>query len=695
MHPDHAPGQNRVTRTARFYNHLHRYVTVLRRRWWILPTAMAMAVGIKGYLLYTAPPLFVSVGQMTVSAKLQIPAGTVYSEEVSQFLGTQVAFMKSSTVLMRAAERVRSMRPNMTYSPVRLQVSVLPKTTIFNLQAFGSDPDYARAYLDAVMEEYMSFKREMRTGVSDNTLAGITEKLVPLERDLKKLDNELIDYQASNSVVYLNEQGKGADGYLAKLNQQQAALKTEFQLLTLLDLDQNLERQAKAEPGETASTGGTDAASQVTLLSSGYLKAKQDVQLMKAELREWSAFLKPKHPKIIKLAEDIDRQERLLEIFRQQGVDQLENRRNSVALQITNLDREIKEWEVKSLDISRKMAEYERIRANKQRVQTVYDRLLAAMQTLGVDKDISQESVAIIQKASPAEPANLGAVKGLIIASALGLIAGVGLLLMIERFDDRATTFTDLQDMFDEPILGQIPKVDTRNKNDPLALLQSGDDRHAFFEAYRNVRSSLLYMETEGTRPKTLLVTSAIPSDGKSMTTANLAITMALAGSRVLLVDADLRRGLLHKRFNLDMNDGFTGALKRSTPWKQSVLKTSTQNLNLLPCGRGAADPSEMFLAQTTLDLIKEMESEYDYVVFDTAPVMAADDVTSLAPLVNGVIFVIRANYTSARVARAALDLLYQRKVDVLGMVFNAVEANTSEYYYYKYKDYYSKPVAD
>src|SRR5204862_8135445 len=108
------------------------------------------------------------------------------------------------------------------------------------------------------------------------------------------------------------------------------------------------------------------------------------------------------------------------------------------------------------------------------------------------------------------------------------------------------------------------------------------------------------------------------------------------------------------------------------------------------PRGNTSRNPGEMFLDPSMLSLIKELGAQYDYVIFDTAPVMAADDVTSLSPHVEGVIFVIRANYTSGRVARAALDLLYQREVSVLGLVFNGVQTNAGEYYYYRYKDYYS-----
>ena len=689
MQPDLPSIPSRLTRSARFFNHLHRYKNLIRRRWWILPATLLLALGIEAYIRLTAPTMYLSVGQMTVSVKLQIPQGSVYSEEVSQFLGTQVGYMKSSVVQSRAVDRVRALKPNLAYSPVDVQVSVMPKTTIFTLQAYGTDPDYTRAYLDACMDEYTNFKREMRTTTSDTTLAGITEQLASLERDLRKAENELFLFQASNSVVFLEQQGKGADSRLALLSAQQDSLKTEYRLLSMLDLDQNLERQQETTSTPDAQQSTTD--DQFGILHSGYLKAKQDIQLMKAELQEWSAYLKPKHPRIIKLNEDIARQERLLDIYRQQSLEQLENKRNSLALQITNLDNEIREGKIKSLDISQKMAEYDRLRANKLRIQNLYDRLLATMQTLGVDKDLSPESVAVMQRASPARKANPSLVKSLIIAGVLGLLAGVGILLIVDRFDDRPASFTDLQDMFDEPVMGQIPKVLPDSQNGALRLIHDGDERHSFVEAYRNLRSSLLYMATEGKRPKTLLVTSAIPSDGKSMTTANLAVTLAQSGSRVLLVDGDLRRGSLHKHFDVESTPGFTEVLAREVPWRNQVKTTSFPNLSFMPRGKIARNPAEMFLATSTMDLIKELSAEFDYVIIDTAPVMAADDVTSLAPRVEGVVFVIRSSYTSARVARAALDLLYQREVEVLGLVFNAVETNASEYYYYKYKDYYSK----
>lgn len=174
------------------------------------------------------------------------------------------------------------------------------------------------------------------------------------------------------------------------------------------------------------------------------------------------------------------------------------------------------------------------------------------------------------------------------------------------------------------------------------------------------------------------------------MTTANLAITLALGGARVLLVDADLRKGLLHRRFGLETTAGFTEVITGNADWEKVVLQTSMANLTLLPRGGTCRNPGELFLKTSTHGLIKQLAENYDYVIIDTAPVMAADDVTSLAPHVEGVLFVIRANYTSGRVARAALELLYQREVEVLGLVFNGVQTDSGDYYYYRYKDYYA-----
>jgi capsular exopolysaccharide synthesis family protein len=220
--------------------------------------------------------------------------------------------------------------------------------------------------------------------------------------------------------------------------------------------------------------------------------------------------------------------------------------------------------------------------------------------------------------------------------------------------------------------------------------LQADDQRHPFVEAFRNLRSSLLYMTHTEPRPRTLLVTSSVPGDGKSLTSTNLGITMAMGGSRVLIVDADLRKGNLHTRMGVENNTGFSEVFLAGTNWQTAVKETSIKNLFLIPRGATTQRSSEFFIGPVMEKFLKESAQEYDYVLIDTAPVMAADDVTSLAPRVDGIIFVVRAEYTSSRVAHAALNMLYQRKANVLGLVFNSVHVSTGDYYYYyRYQDYH------
>jgi succinoglycan biosynthesis transport protein ExoP len=687
------PGADRATRSARFFSHVHRYKNLLRRYWWVLPLTAAIAVGVQLYRLMQLPPSFLSFASMIVNVKLTgITGASVYAEEMSNFLGTQVTLMKSDRVQQRAVERIRALKPELAAGPVLLHIVVPPKTTVFSLKAVGSHAEYTRAYLEACMEEYINLKKELRQSSSDITLAGIQEELTRAEKELRRGEEELLKFQSSNSVVLIQEQGGSAANYLVTLNRRLAEFKTEYQLLKKLNFDQSLEFQ-KTKPALAANPdsddGNNNDASKLLTTGSEYLKVKQKLQLLRAQEKEMSEYLRPKHPKMIALSEEIAQNERLVGIFKEQSLEQLENRSKSLELQIENLEREIKDWEATSLDISARMALHQRIKSNIDRNRLQYENLQKMLQTVGVGKEIEPETVTILKGASPAIADRPNMFKMLGLGLAMGLIAGLLILLLLDRFDDRPNSFTELTELFDEPVLGQIPLQMARRKED-LQLIHADDDRHAFVEAYRNLRSSLHYMATEGKRPKLILVTSAIPGDGKSMTTANLAITMAQGGVRVLLVDADLRKGILHKKFNISATPGLSEILSQGLEWSKFVVATHAPNLSLLPRGNVSRNPGELFLTSQIQVRLKEMADLYDYVIIDSAPVMAADDVTSLSPHVEGVIFVVRARYTSARVVHAALELLAQREVDVLGLVFNGVEARAAEYYFYKYKDYYA-----
>lgn len=689
--PPAARGTDRATWAANFFSRLNRYRNLLRRRWWVVALVVGIAVSIQAALLWFQPLTFVSQGRMFVSGKIQVPDGAPYSEEMANYLGTQAAMMQSGTVIRRATDRVAARRPELVAQPVSLSVSILPRTTIFVLRAVGADPNYTQEFLQACMDEFVNWKRELRSTTSDSTLASLTDEILRLEQDLAKAQNELTTYLTTNNAVLVEEQGNTAGRFLTTLSQRLAEKRSAFALLSSMTLDQSLQNQATGGDGEGSTDEPRPLAPQLGIGTS-YFATREVISRQQKDLAELSRYLRDKHPKIIALKREIASNEATLEIFRNQGREQLDNTLQTLRLEIQNLEREVAEWDGTVRELTGKMAEYRRLQANVARIQSMYDRYLNTMRQLDVSKELGTEGIAVMERASGAASQKPDLKRGVFVAMLVGLGIGLALLLLLDRLDDRLNSFTELEQSFDETVLGQIPREKAAKKRRAVSLLQPDDPRHSFVESYRNLRSSLLYLSVEGERPRVLLVTSSIPNDGKSMTAANLAITLASAGSQVLLVDADLRKGVLDGRFGVPSEPGLTEVLTKGTAWVEAVQATQVPNLFLLPRGESTHKSAELFLSQSMSAFMKGTAEKYDYVIFDTAPVMAADDVTSLAPRVDGVIFVIRAEHTSARVARSALDLLYQRQTRICGIVFNGVRTRTGDYYYYyKYKDYYRK----
>jgi succinoglycan biosynthesis transport protein ExoP len=677
---------NSTDAKARSVARLNRYRELLIRKWKWPGCGLLVGLLTGICLWWFQPTAFLSIGRMIVSIKLAIPEGSVYSEELGNFLGTQAALMQSRVVIERAQARLAVGESGLPVQPASLRVSVSPKTSIFVLEASGPDGKYVQTFLQAVMEEYIKLKKEMRAQTSDTTVAGLTEQVLRLEKELHGCQEEMLLFQRSNSVVLLQEQGNIAGNYLASIHQRLAAAEAENVLVQSLTADQKFDQDQESGTAPiTLSIPGGDTP--VTLpadaFNSDYLKARQQLLLFRAERRDLGQYLRPKHPKMVALSEEIARCERLLQMLRRQSAEQLESRRASLTRQIAGLEQNIEQWNNKALEISQKSAEYQRLRANEQRVQALYDRLLSTLQTLDVNKEISPESVTLLEPASPPFSDFRKPLRQLITAAVVALVLSIALVLFIDHVDDRINSFTEVQHWFTEPVLVQIPRQTSETRNAMIPLVSQNDPRHAFAEAYRSLRSSLLYLTREGTRPKTLVLTSAIPNEGKSLTASNLAITLAQADARVLIVDADLRKGSLHKHFAVASECGLAEVFTRQCAWPEAVISTDYPGVFLLPRGGAAISCSDLFIKQSVREFLKETAAAYDYVILDTPPVMAADDVPSLAPQADAVLFVLRAEHTSAQIACAALDVLYRRQVRVLGIIFNAVRPSNADCYPY------------
>ena len=676
-----------------FITRLHRYKSLFLRRWWIPVLTTCLGLFVEAFLIYQMPPSYLSASKMMLAGKLNIAQGAVYSEDSVNFYGTQIQLMQSAEVRRSAESLVRSAHPELQPVPVEITVLQKPRTSIFDLAAVGSAPEYTQAYLNAVMQKYLDFKRGMREDRGHEITTGITEQLIQVEKDLRNGEDEMLEFQKQNNIGFIQEQGNSAAQYLVKLNQQYAQLKTEYDLLNLLDLDQNLDRaQNKTEAASGQGSDNQGMPFSDVGPEGDYLKAKQQIQLLKAERETLAKDLRPNHPKILKLNDEITKQDKLIQLFRADALEKLKTRRESIGKQMENLQANIKEWEAKALDLSQRLAQFNRIKGKVDRLKTLYDRLTTNLKDIDVSQVTgSEDQVSIMEMATPPISVRPGLIKSLLIGFGIGALAGLAILILLDRIDDRMASFSEFQHHFSENILGQIPKEKTKGKVD---LLQPDDARHVFAESYRNIRSSIFFMPYDGPRPKSFLVTSAVPSEGKSTLSANLAITMALSGARTLLIDCDLRRGALRETFGISSKIGFSEVLKQEVNWREVVVPTAYETLFVLPRGKTLSQPSEHLLRDSTEALLKEIYQHYDYIIIDSSPVLAADDTTSLAPKIDATIFVVRLSYTSARLTKKALELLYGRQVNIPGVILNFVDTSLPEYYYYQYSEYYSTPTS-
>jgi polysaccharide biosynthesis transport protein len=680
--------------SAAVITRLHRYKSLFLRRWWIPVLTICLGLFVEAFLIYQRPPEFMSNGKMILAGSMKIPQGAIYSEETQNFFGTQVQLMQSNEVKHDAESVVRASHPELQPAPVEILVVQRPRTSIFELTAVGAAPDYTKEFLNAVMQKYIDFKRGMREERGHEVTTGITGQLIQVEKDLRNSEDELIEFQKQNNIGFIQEEGNSAAAYLVRLNQQYAQLKTEYDLLNLLDLDQNLDR-AQNKMDAAQNNPGPDSQQGLPFSDVGpeadYLKAKQQVQLLKAERDTLARDLRPNHPKILKLNDEITKQDKLIELFRADTLERLKTRRESIGKQMENLQSNVKEWEAKALDLSQRLAQFNRIKGKVDRLKTLYDRLTGNLKDIDVSQVVGgDDQVQIMEAATPPVSVRPGLIKSLLIGFGIGAFAGLAILLLLDRIDDRMASFSEFQHHFSENVLGQIPKEKAKGKVD---LLQPDDARHVFAESYRNIRSSIFFMPYEGPRPKSFLITSSVPNEGKSTVSANLAITMALSGAKTLLIDCDLRRGALRETFGISSKIGFSEVLKGDVNWREVVVPTAVPTLFVLPRGKTLSQPSEHLLRESTEALMREMYEFYDYVIFDSSPVLAADDTTSLAPKIDATLFVARLSYTSARLVKKGLELLYNRQVNVPGVILNFVDTSLPEYYYYQYSEYYTTPA--
>jgi len=320
-----------------------------------------------------------------------------------------------------------------------------------------------------------------------------------------------------------------------------------------------------------------------------------------------------------------------------------------------------------------------------------YRYLLTQLQAAQISSATIAPYVDVVESATVAAPIGVSTRQKVTIGLLVGLLLGVVAAFFLEYLDQSIKTPGDVERALETPVLGLIP-VDPRHERDgrvggrrraviPLITSTAPDDPTS--EAYRALRTNVTFVSAERGALQLLCVTSPGPGEGKSTTAANLAITLAQQGAHTLLVDADLRRPIVHKAFNLVQEPGLTDILVGTATLREAVRPNVIPHLDVLPGGALPPNPSELLGSEAMRRLVAGLRAEYDSVIFDTPPALAVTDATVLGASTDGIILVLRAGETDETAAQRAVEVFRRVQAKVAGSVLNGVQKQRDRYYHY------------
>ncbi len=701
---------------------------------WIILASVVVAVGAAVLYLQSTTPLYSSSSSIYVA---QSTPKYLNNDGVSQngpqdayYLATQVEIIKSSSILNIAADQLRSRHVRsfeMSDSPVSvlkgsLAVELGKMNDIITVSCESPSPEDAAQAVNAIVDAYQTYTAEARKSTTGEVLKILENEFQDREKERDQKMQAMLAYREQNSDVQLDEHGDNNQSVeVQQLSGINAAL-TAAQLSEAEDHASYL--MAKTYVSDPVKLRQLMAAERLmSNPAAAFNDSAQSINPEEAQLRaEWNALqaqlddlrlrLLPDHPDVQRVQRQIARVEAQLGAMgatASRGVGGRSMTPAEKSFADSYLGTAESRWRLsetkaqslqesfgKSYDAQRaraiasnnKAAAYALLVADFHRAEDLCNALDSRMKELHIGQD-SQLSmnISILEVGRPAiAPSKPQKPKTIGIALMLGLSLGLGLAFLNGWMDQRFRSAEDVGSSLNLPILGAVPQISGReaiNVRGQKAHLQPVSD---FAEACRAIRTAI-YFGMPDSQAKTLLVTSPLPGDGKSTAASNLAIVMAQAGQKTLILDADFRRPNQHRIFEQENVIGCTNVLNGSATLQQAIKPTGIKGVDLLPCGPTPSHPAEILNSQAFADLLQELSKRYDHVVVDSPPVMPVTDARILGAVCDATVFVVRAEKSTRKVSVFARDVLQSVGTNILGVLINGLSRGRGYYDagYYQY----------
>jgi capsular exopolysaccharide synthesis family protein len=546
----------------------------------------------------------------------------------------------------------------------------------------SEDPKFAADAANALIDEYVSENLAIKLRSTQGMLDWLDHELATQLKRVEGSEKALAEYREKENALSLDDK---QNIVLSRLNQlNDAATRAR----TARVQKESLYNQVKAIASGTA----PDAIPIIGLNPS--------VQAAKAKLsdrqRERVTLLEryqDKHPLVINVNASLQDAQRQVDLEVARAVQSVRNEYETAVLEEQTLSKNLDGAKVEATDLNRKGIGYGVMDREAKSNREVYQSLLTREKELRVSVNSRANNVRVVDRAEvPRGPITPGGRRTWLMSVVIGLVLAVAVALGLDYMNDSIKTPEDVSQRLKLPFLGLVPAV----RGDKHPLLASSHVPHDFGESFRSLRTSLI-SKYPGEGTKIIIVTSAQPLEGKTTTAANIAMALAYGGSRVLLIDADMRRPGLHRPLRLVNERGLSQVLTGQARVRDVIQRTMDPNLLAITAGRTPKNPSELLSSERMKTLLTNLaHGPFNWIIIDTPPVLAVTDAVILAPLVAGVTFVIGAEMTRRRLAERAIESLVQSRPRYAAVVLNKVDFARNKYYYsryygHQYKNYYAE----
>jgi capsular exopolysaccharide synthesis family protein len=572
------------------------------------------------------------------------------------------------------------------------------KTHIVIIKVRHSNPDLAARLANGVAETYKAYNLEQRRESTYGAYDWLTAQYHDVKEKLQGSDKALFEFKKGNNILStsLEDRQSIAGQRLVDLNRQ----------LT------DIQGQRRAAQAEVAGIRRLGRGAKLNVAVSEVINNPlvQNLKTTLADLRRREAGLRGRYlddyPEVVSTRKQIVTVEAELATETETILASAENRLRRFRDQEAALITAIEVLKQEALALNEKELVYTQLVRDAQTNSRLYDLVLKRLKETDISRLLQDNNIRILDYALvPDDPVMPKVPLNLLIGALLGLVLGVGLAFMAEVLDSTIKTQEDVEGLLGLPFLGVIPTIKATSAGpDRGRPLPDGEarDLHVFdfpksmvAECCRTIRTNILFMSPEQ-KIRRLLITSAGPREGKTVTSVNIATVMSQSNARVLLVDTDMRRPRVHRCFGMENHVGLSSLILGEVDYDDAIHSTPVPNLDVLLCGPVPPNPAELMLTERFRAILSELDERYDIVILDSPPTIAVTDSMILSQMVDGLLLVVKGGQTSKAIVRKAVSRLRGVNAPILGCVVNDVDLENRRYghysYYYRhYGKYYSE----